>query len=77
MIRLKLDRDWKRLLKRAWTVRISAATVLIGGVTAGLSMAQPYLGFDPIKLSAIVGALTVLSGGLTIYARIVQQQGID
>ncbi len=77
MINLKLDRNWKRLLKRAWTVRISAATVVIGGVTAGLSMAQPYLGYDPIKLSAIVGGLTILSGALTIYARIVQQKGVD
>ena len=77
MVRLKLDRNWKTLLKRAWTVRISLFTVLLGGIVAGLSMAQPYLGYDPIKLSAIVGGLTCLSGFLTVYARVVQQRGLD
>jgi hypothetical protein len=63
---------WKRVLKRAWSIRLNAAAIVL----TGLEMAVPYLdGVLPIPRGAF-GALAGLVSMAAIYARIVQQNNL-
>lgn len=71
-----LHPDWKAILMRAWSVRLMAISALLSGVATWLSLAQPYLGANPLLVAA--GAATAATGAalIGIYARIVQQVGV-
>jgi putative Mn2+ efflux pump MntP len=74
---LTLHPDWQRILKTAWSVRFMALAAVLSGVATGLTIAQPYLGINPLSVAGVVGLLTTVSAVIGIYARIVKQQGID
>lgn len=64
--------QWKRILKRAWSVRLNAAAV----VFTGMEVAVPYLdGVLPIP-HHLFGILAGLVSMAAIYARIVQQTNL-
>lgn len=74
---LRLRPDWWSLLKRAWSVRLMALSAVLSGVATGLTIAQPYLGVNPLSIAGIVGAATTVASIIGIYARVVKQRGID
>lgn len=54
-------------------------SAVLSGAVAGLTMAQPYLGVNPLLIAVAVAILTTaaaLISILGIYARIVKQQGV-
>lgn len=70
---MRLVQDWKRVLQRAWSVRL----MLIAAVLSGLEVAMPYLdGYVdiPPRLFALLSGLTVAAA---FIARIVAQRGIS
>lgn len=69
---MRLVQDWKRVLQRAWSVRL----MLIAAVLSGLEVAMPYLdGYVdiPPRLFALLSGLTVAAA---FIARIVAQRNI-
>lgn len=77
MSALKLHDQWLMLLKRSWSVRLMALSAVLSGLGTALTIAQPYLGISPLLIAGFIGAITMLSSLLGIYARVVKQQGID
>jgi len=70
---MRLITDWKRVLQRAWSVRL----MLIAALLSGLEVAMPYLdGYVdiPPRLFALLSGLTVAGA---FIARIVAQRGIS
>jgi hypothetical protein len=64
--------EWRRILKRAWSVRLNAAAIVL----TGLEVAVPYLdGILPIP-RGLFGGLAGLVSMAAIYARIVQQNNL-
>ena len=53
-----------------------ALSAVMSGAATSLTIAQPYLGVDPLSLAAIVGVVTTLASLIGIYARIVMQEGL-
>ena len=74
---MKLHDDWKAILTKAWSVRLMALSALLSGLATGLTIAQPYLGINPLTVAAIVGSVTTVTCLIGIYARIVKQQSMD
>lgn len=63
---------WRRVLKRAWSVRLNAAAIIL----TGLEMAVPYLdGVLPIP-RGLFGGLAGLVSMAAIYARTIQQENL-
>lgn len=54
-----------------------ALSAVLSGVATGLTIAQPYLGVNPLSIAGIVGAATTVASIIGIYARVVKQRGID
>ncbi|MGZ2430356.1 hypothetical protein GGI64_006263 [Rhizobium leguminosarum] len=70
---MKLASDWKRVLQRAWSIRL----MLIAGLLSGLEVAMPYLdGYVdiPPRLFAALSGLTVAAA---FVARIIAQKGMS
>lgn len=64
--------QWRRILMRAWSVRLNAAVIVL----TGLEVAVPYLdGILPIPRN-LFGGLAGLVSMAAIYARIVQQNNL-
>lgn len=54
-----------------------ALAAALSGIGTALTIAQPYLGFDPLFVAGVVGFLTTAVSLIGIYARIVKQREID
>ncbi|MBX5143221.1 hypothetical protein HJB79_31425 [Rhizobium lentis] len=70
---MKLVSDWKRVLQRAWSIRL----MLIAGALSGLEFALPYLdGYVdiPPRLFAALSGLTVAAA---FVARLVAQKDVS
>lgn len=70
---MHLVSDWKRVLQRAWSIRL----MLIAGALSGLEFALPYLdGYVdiPPRLFAALSGLTVAAA---FVARLVAQKGVS
>jgi hypothetical protein len=66
-------KDWRRVLKRAWSIRL----MLLAGLLSGLEVALPLLGglFDvPHGALAGISGLTVAGAFVT---RLLAQKGYD
>lgn len=74
---MRLHRDWIGILKKAWSVRLMALAALMGGIATWLSLAQPYLGVNPLLVAAGAAVSATAASLIGIYARIVQQAGVD
>jgi hypothetical protein len=72
----RLRSDWQNIIKRAWSVRLMLLSAVLSGTATGLTIAQPYLGVNPLSVAGIVGIATTTASLIAIYARLVKQQGI-
>lgn len=75
-----LHPDWQNILKYAWSVRLMVLSALLAGTATGLTIAQPYLSFNPLLIAFTVAVLTTsasVTSLIGVYARVVKQQGID
>jgi hypothetical protein len=69
---MKLTSNWREVLKKAWSVRLSALAAVLSFLEAGFWIAGGSLPFQP-------GTLFVLSGlasGGAFLARLVAQKGV-
>ena len=74
---MKLLENWKEILQKAWSVKLSALAAFF----AGAQQAMPYIPIDLIGLTAeqsvaiggVFGALGVLCAALVSVARVFDQ----
>ena len=67
---MKLDRRWKDILKRAWSVRL----MLLAGLLTGLEMIIPfYFDLFPRHIFAVLAILVSIAA---LLARVVAQRGL-
>lgn len=70
---MKLGRDWKRVLRHAWSVRL----IVLAGLLSGIEAALPLIGdFVPISPAAFASATFVIVAAAFV-ARLVAQEKID
>lgn len=68
---MKLASDWKRILRKAWSVRL----MILAGLLSGLEVILPlFMDSIPRNLFAVLSMLTI-SGAF--MARIVAQKDMD
>lgn len=67
---MKLDADWRRVLRHAWSIRFMALSAVLSAIEAALPFLDGYLPI-PQGVFALLSALTV--GGAFI-ARLVAQE---
>ena len=71
---MKLNREWKAVLRKAWSIRGMALAGLLTGCEAVI---QAYgVGWVPLPTWARLAVILVVIGGAFV-ARIVAQQGLD
>lgn len=69
---MKLDSDWKDVLRKAWSIRL----IIIAGLFSGLEVALPFLdGFMPIP-RGVFAVLSFVATGGAFVARLVAQQSL-
>lgn len=68
---MKLAPDWKRVLRRAWSIRL----VLLAGVFSAAEVTLPFL--EPSIPPGIFAALSGLAAGGAFIARLVAQKGLS
>lgn len=69
---MTLRDDWKKLLRKAWTIRFTAGAVVLSALEVGFSI---FANDPPIPRGVFAG-LSALTSGLAFYARLVAQKGI-
>lgn len=68
-----LIRNWRRVLRSAWSVRFMAAAVLLSGIEAALAVLDPYfLGISP----GFFAAATAVVSAAALLARLLVQSNI-
>lgn len=67
---MKLDRQWRTILRRAWSIRLMALAVLLSVAEVVLPIFQDYV---PLGWFALLTALVVAAA---MVARIMAQQGL-
>ena len=72
VVRLRLVDDWKRLMRRAWSVRLIGISILLSGVEVGVQAAIALGAKVPIppgSFAVLAAAVSVAAG----VARLVAQ----
>lgn len=69
---MKLHREWKRIVARAWSVRLLALAAVLQGLEVVL---PPFLGWVPEHWRLGFAILTCLVIAAAFVARITQQRG--
>lgn len=64
--------EWRKVLRRAWSVRLMLAAALLSGVEIALPLLDGYLPIAP----GIFAALSALTTAAAFIARIVAQKDI-
>lgn len=67
---MKLVSDWRRVLQRAWSVRL----VLLAGALSAAEVALPF--FEPSIPRGLFAAASGLATGGAFVARLVAQKGL-
>lgn len=67
---MKLVSDWRRVLRRAWSIRL----VLLAGVLSAIEVTLPFL--EPRFPPGIFAAASGLAAGAAFVARLVAQKGL-
>lgn len=70
---MKLSKNWKRILRHAWSVRLLAITVLLTLLEGIVALAGQLLGL-PFWLHAGIIIVTPLVGLAAMFARITFQK---
>jgi len=68
---MKLMTDWRRVLRKAWSVRLMALAALLSGAEAASPVLGEFLGVGPFAL------MTALLTVGALVARLVAQKGFD
>lgn len=68
---MRLDRDWRRILSRAWSVRL----IILAGILTGIEAALPF--FETAIRPGIFAAATGLTAVAALWARISVQKDLD
>lgn len=63
--------NWRRVLKRAWSIRL----IVMAGILSGLEIVLPY--FEPAVPPGVFAGLSALATGGAFVARIVVQKGVS
>lgn len=58
---MRLLDDWKLLIKRAWSVRLSLLAALLGAVEVGVQLWAPGQGGKAAALAAVVSLAATVS----------------
>ena len=74
---MRLHDDWALILRRAWSVRFMALSGACSGIGAGLTIAQPYLGVNPLWVSAGAGIAACGAAFAGLYSRVVAQRNLS
>jgi hypothetical protein len=70
---MKLVADWRRVLRRAWSIRLMILAGLLSGIEAALPLLDGYVDIPP-RLFAVLSGLTVAAA---FVARLVAQKDIS
>lgn len=70
---MKLHRDWKKILKNSWNVRIVAAAVVLSGVEAFVPFLPALMSVPP----GVMAALTPITLMAALVARLIAQKTIS
>ncbi|MEO9789414.1 MAG: hypothetical protein ABJF67_17655 [Aurantimonas coralicida] len=70
---MTLDRDWKAILRRAWSVRFMVAAFVFSALEIALPMLDGLLPIAP----GIFAAMTGLSTGAAFVSRLVAQKNLE
>ncbi|TDX19717.1 hypothetical protein [Rhodovulum visakhapatnamense] len=71
---MKLVPNWRAVLRRAWSVWILAAMVILSGLEAAASLlSADMLGLPPDVYAAVVGVLSAAA----VLARLIAQTGLQ
>jgi hypothetical protein len=73
---MNLHRDWRTILRRAWSIRFIALGGLCSAVAVSLPIAQPYINADPLLIACATGAATFLACLLAGISRIIVQKDV-
>lgn len=65
-----MHKDWKKILKHAWSVRLLALAAILSGFEAALPYLPAVLTVPPLLLSAV----TILVVAAAFVARLVAQK---
>lgn len=74
-MRLRFVPDWRRVMTRAWSMRLIAAAVVLTGIETFLACADGYL-FTDAPRGYFAGASAIV-GALAAWARLVAQANIS
>ena len=70
---MKLAHDWRRVLKRAWSIRL----MVLAGVLSGIEIALPLIdGFIDIPRGLFAAASGIVTAAAFV-ARLVAQEGFS
>ena len=67
---MKLIADWRRVLRRAWSVRL----ILLAGILSGLEVALPFIGDAYLIPTGAFAALSVLVTVAAFAMRLISQK---
>lgn len=70
---MKMIDDWKRILKRAWSVRLMVLAAILSGVEVCLS----FLGGIPGIAQGVFAAIAGLVSMTALAARLIAQQSMQ
>lgn len=65
---IRLVDDWKRVLRKAWSVKFNILTILLGAAEAILPMLETGMP------RGVFAGLSALTAGLSLTARVLSQQ---
>lgn len=70
---MQLVSDWKRILQRAWSIRLMVLAAILSGAEVAMPYLDGYVDIPP-RLFALLSGLTVSAA---FIARIVAQRSIN
>ena len=74
-VKIKLGGDWRSVLRKAWSVRGMAATIILMTLAAVFGVIGSFTGNFVIAL--VFQTLAALASALSIFARLVVQEGLE
>jgi len=73
MRRPHIHKDWKFILRYAWSVRLNIASGVFSGIAVALPLIQPYVSINPVWPAVGAGIFTAAA----IIARIMSQRTFE
>lgn len=68
---MKLHRDWKLILRKAWSIRL----ILLAGLLSGIEVALPFI--DDRVPRGVFALWSLVITGAAFVARVVAQKGLS